>query len=1056
MKRPAFRPIIDVVFLMLFLSICSHGRAQTDNIFFEHLTVTDGLSQNSVHAIVQDHQGYLWLATQDGLNRYDGYDFVVYRHQSDAGSDDEARVKLSNSTVWSLYEDSKGTLWAGTANGLNRYQRATDSFVQYNHDANDAGALSHPVVLALLDDSAGNFWVGTSRGGLNLLDRDTGRFTHYRHDPGDVTSLSSDRINTLVEGKNGVLWIGTEDAGLNRFDVSTGQVTRYRHQPDVANSLSSDDVTTLMMDSEGTLWIGTNTGGLNSLDPDTGRITRYLHDAAVPGSISSNSLRSLYEDSQGRMWVGHYLGGGLDLFDRDTGVFTPLNYQPGVANSLSDDHVLAVLEDSSGILWFGTHVGGLNKYDAKQARFRHYQHQWWHDNSLSQNTVRAFYRDDRTLYIGTEGGLNALDLDTGDFTHYVHDPADPQGIPHNIVRALDMDAQGQLWLATHGGLSRFDPATETFTNYHPLDHNSPDNSASLSNDVVWRVLVDSRGQVWAGARDALNVLDPLTGRFTRYEHDPDDPGSIPGDRISALYEDRAGHIWFSTVTTGVSRLNVDTGELINFTHEPGNNNSLSNASVFSIIEDNDGIVWFGSRGGLNRFDPDTETFTVYSVADGLPNEVIYGILIDDNGLLWMSTNKGISRFDAASETFTNFGLNDGLQAEEFNNGAYFKAETGEMYFGGINGFNVFNSSDIVESTYSPPVVVTRFTVLNEDRSIDAGAPVVELSHEENYLSFEFAALDFSAPARNQYMYRLTGVDEDWIPSEGRRYASYTNLQPGRYVFEVRGSNSDGLWSSHVAAVPIYIAPALWQTVWFQVALSISLALLLLSLYRYKTISVSRRNQELELVVGDRTRELMRANESLQQEVTRRQQAEEEIRKIAYYDYLTGLPNRRLFMSLGDQALITAAREHTKAAILFVDIDLFKEINDKWGHDVGDSVLVVLAERIRSVLRASDIVCRMGGDEFVLLLTDIKDHQFAARVADKLKQAITAPVDILESVSRESHQVSVGVSIGISLYPEDDNDLERLLVAADQAMYTAKKDAQAVFRFHSDGATVAGR
>lgn len=1044
MKLPSFNRIIEFAFVLL-LGLPVPGQTQTETILFEHLTVTEGLSQNSVHDIVQDRDGFLWLATQDGLNRYDGYDFVVYRHQTGANSDAAVSTSLSNSTVWVLHEDRAGTLWVGTASGLNRFQRENDTFVQYHSDASDPYSLSHATVLALLEDSAGNFWVGTSRGGLNLLDRNTGRFNHFRHNPADSASLSSDRINSLAEGADGIIWVGTEDAGLNRFDTRTGRVTRFRHEPGNTNSLSSDDVTTVLLDSQGTLWVGTNSGGLNALDPQTGHVTRYQHDPNLAGTISSDSLRTLYEDSRGRFWVGHYLGGGLDLMNRANGVFSPVLHQPGVANSLNDDHLLTVLEDRSGILWFGTHVGGLNKYDAKQSRFRHYHHEWWNDNSLSQDTVRAFYKHGRTLYIGTEGGLNALNLDTGQFVHHVHDPQNRQGLPHNIVRAMDMDAQGYLWLATHGGLSRFDPTTQTFSSYH----HQPGNPASLSNDVVWRVMVDRRGGIWAGARDALNRLDPQTGNFVRFVHNPDDPMSIPGDRISALYEDRAGHIWFSTMTTGVSRLNADTGELKNFTHDPANSNSLSNASVFSILEDDEGIIWFGSRGGLNRFDPATGIFRPYSVADGLPNDVIYGILPDADGSLWMSTNKGVSRFDPATETFINFGLNDGLQGEEFNNGAYHRADSGEMYFGGINGFNVFSPAAIEENTYEPPVVVTRFTVLNQDRLIPGGNDVITLNHRENYLSFEFAALDFAAPDRNQYAYQLTGVDEGWVPSEGRRYASYTNLQPGQYQFQVRGTNSDGLWSRHRASLSVYIAPAFWQTTGFQVAVTMALVAILLALYRYKTLSVKRRNEVLELMVNDRTRELTFANENLQQEIMRRQQVEEEIRKIAYHDYLTGLPNRRLFMSLGEQALTLAARERTQAAILFVDIDLFKEVNDRWGHDAGDSVLVTLAERIRSVLRASDIVCRMGGDEFVLLLTDINDRQFAARVAEKLRIAITAPVTIQTGDVYNTQTINVGVSIGISLYPDDDTDLESLLVAADQAMYRAKNDAQCCYRFHSE-------
>lgn len=365
---------------------------------------------------------------------------------------------------------------------------------------------------------------------------------------------------------------------------------------------------------------------------------------------------------------------------------------------------------------------------------------------------------------------------------------------------------------------------------------------------------------------------------------------------------------------------------------------------------------------------------------------------------------------------------------------------------------MFNPATIQESTYDPSVLVTRFTVLNEDRIIGTpyrGDRDIELTYQENYLSFEFAALDFAAPERNQYAYRLTGVDSDWISSEGRRYASYTNLKPGRYVFKVMGTNSDGRWSSQIASVPIYIAPALWQTTWFQITLMSLLVLLVIFLYRYKTLAVARRNHELERVVSARTMKLTRINQSLQLEVKLRQQAEEEIRNIAYHDFLTGLPNRRLFMSLGEQALLSAAREKTKAAVLFVDIDLFKEINDRWGHDAGDTVLAVLAERIRSVLRASDLVCRMGGDEFVLLLTDINGAQFASKVADKLIRAIIDSIEIIEPVTGNPQSVNIGVSIGISIYPDNETDLEKLLVMADQAMYEAKKEQRSGHRFYTE-------
>lgn len=994
--------------------------------------------------------GYLWFGTQDGLNRYDGSDFTIYLPQTSAGN---ARVLSAQSgtthgIVNALHEDRDNNLWIGTSSGLNRFQPETNTFVHYRYLPDDPASLSHQTVSAIADDTQGKLWVGTERGGLNLLDRDTGKFTHFRHDPTDPRSISSDRISSIVE-IDGMLWIGTQDAGINYFDPASGVFTHFRHDPDDTKSLSSDLVTYLLLGSNSYLWIATRDGGLNRYSIETEVFERYQHDVATTGSISSNAVRTLYEDSADRLWVGHFNtdGGGLDLFQHETGIFIQNTHQPGVPHSLSDDHISAIYEDRGGVIWVGTFVGGLNKYNGKRKRFRHFQRDLNNPDSLSNNIIRSFYKHGRHLYVGTEGGLNVLDNNTGLFTHYLHDPAKADSIAHNIVRGLDMDDQGYLWLATHGGLSRFDPQNKTFTNFR---HN-PNDPYSIGSDTVWRVHVDNQGMVWAGTRDQLNRLDVQTGRFERFEHHPTDPQSIGGDRIIAIYEDNRADMWFSTLASGVNRFSRNTGRFINLNHLPENSNSLSDTYVFSIAEDVNGVFWFGTRGGLSRFDPVTETYTRFTTADGLPNNVIYGILIDDANNLWLSTNRGLSRFTPASLTFTNFGPHDGLQDEEFNNGAYYLADDGEMYFGGINGFNAFTPETIDQSNYSPPVVVTRFEVLNEERMIGvsfAGSQQIELHHAENYLSFEFAALDFSAPEKNLYRYKLEGFDDQWIEAGNRRYASYTNLNPGSYLFVVQGTNSDGIWSQNLARVPLYIVPAYWQTTWFQVFIMISVALLLLMLHRYKTISVNRRNAVLEVLVSERTAMLESSNTHLQAEVLQRQKAEEEIRKIAYHDHLTGLPNRRLFMSFCKQAIAVADRDKEAFAILFLDLDLFKQINDQWGHDAGDSILVAVAQRIRNVVRASDIMCRLGGDEFVLLLANVRDREFVASIANKLINTISQPVTIQPANAGVDQKINVGVSIGISLYPEDDVTLDTLLSKADHAMYEAKKAGCPSYHFHN--------
>ncbi len=1024
------RVVTTVAMLVLLTTLqavaTGNGADSRPEIIFDHVTVSDGLSQNSIQSVLQDDCGYLWIATQDGLNRYDGYSFTVYRRSAD-------ETGLTDNVVWSLYQDSEGALWIGTGAGLNRLEKATDTFVQYRHDPNNDRSLSHPIVRDIFEDSLGALWVATDGGGLNRLDRTGGEFSHVRHDPADEASLSSDRIRSITEDRNGFLWVGTEDAGVNRLNPKSLAVERFEHDPADDGSLSHDRVTRLMVDRQGVLWVATDGGGLNRLDADRRSFVRYRHEPGDAGSIASDFLQTVYEDSAGRIWAGHYRGGGVSLFNRESERFhryTSLNHRE---NSLNDDFVRTIYEDRSGVLWFGTFVGGLNKYDDRGARFRLYRNEWWNESSLSDNTVRAFYRAGSTLYVGTESGLNVLDLETGMFEHHTASDGEPGGIPHNVVRSLFPDADGNLWIATHGGLSRLNRDDGSFTTFR----HDPDDPDSISCDTVWRVYVDSRGMVWAGARNALNRLDPDTGRFRRFTHDPNDPQSIGGDRILAIYEDSFGKIWISTATSGVSVYDPVTDVFERYAYDGADERSLGSNTVFAIIESADGAVWMGTRDGLRKLDRHSETFTRYTEADGLPNNVVYGILEDEDGYLWISTNRGIARFCPQDEMFVAFDTSDGLQGDEFNNGAYYRFEDGTIYFGGVQGFNAFEPREITVSDYNSPVVITSFGVLNEEVAIEracAEEAPLQLSHRDNYLSFEFAALDFSSPETNRYAYKLEGVDKDWVYSGSRRYANYTNLPPGTYTFRVRGTNSDGVWSENTAVLSLEIAAAFWQTLWFRALVVVGLVTVAVFLYRYKTISMLRENLRLENAVHERTARLSSTNADLEQEIAQRQRAEEEIRRIAYYDYLTGLPNRRLFLSFCEKEIASCRRQARRFCIVFIDLDNFKLINDRYGHEAGDAVLAEVARRMTSIVRESDTIARIGGDEFVLLLSEVEDDRGVVTVTQKIIEAITAPIEI-----KHGQRAIVEVSIGISRFPEDDENLDGLIAKADQAMYAAKRD-----------------
>ncbi|MBL7065099.1 MAG: GAF domain-containing protein [Anaerolineae bacterium] len=836
---------------------------QASTIRFERITAEDGLSQNAVLAIAQDRQGFMWFGTEGGLNKYDGYRFIVYKHDSDDPS------TLSDDFVSSIYEDRGGDLWVGTRNGLNRFDRATGTFTRYQHDPSAPQSLGGSWVVAIYEDCEGTLWVGIEDGGLDQLDRDTDSFIHYRHDAGDPNTLSDDTVRAIYEDDSGGLWIATH-GGINRFDRATGIFTHYLHDPDDPQSLSGSDVSTIFEDHQGALWIGTEDGGLNQivLSKDEGiarsseTFVRYQHDPDDPRSLSHDRVRAVFEDSAGRLWIGTQ--NGLDLFDRGRDQFVHYRHNASDPYSLSSNSIWSIYEDRTGILWFGTYGGGLSKYNRTTDQFALYQHNPDLPNSLSDNMIWSICQDrSGILWIGTfNGGLNRLDRESGTFTVYRHDPDDPTSLGSDDVRAVLDDREGTLWVGTHsGGLGQFDPGTETFSHYRH-DHDDPH---SLSEDRVTVMYQDRGGSLWIGTRaGGLNRLDRATETFTRYQHDPDDASSLSDDRVWAIYEDRSGALWVGTLG-GINLLDVATGRFTHYVHDSDDPQSLSNDQAFSFYEDPTGAVWIGTWGsGLDRFDRATQTFAHYTEKDGLPDNVIYGIEVDAEGFLWLSTNQGLSKFDPGAETFQNYDVRNGLQNNEFNVGAHFTSESGEMFFGGIQGFNGFYPEQVMGNPHVPPIVVTAFSKFNEVVRRDLSPNEhIQLSYRDNFISFEFAALDYTAPDKNQYAYMLEGQDQDWIYARTRRHADYTNLRGGDYVFRVKGSNNDGVWNEEGVAIYLTVTPPIWETWWFRGSVILVLAGSLIGGYRLRVRSVEARSRELENQVEERTHEIEQRTQELE-------------------------------------------------------------------------------------------------------------------------------------------------------------------------------------------------
>ena len=785
--------------------------AQQESVFFERLSLEQGLSQSIVECIIQDARGFMWFGTQDGLNRYDGYQFTVLRQ------DPQDPNSLSHNNILSLCEDQTGLIWVGTFNaGLNSYDARTGRFTRFRGNQDDSSTLSNDYIRVIYVDSTNSVWVGTALG-LNKYDRATGRFGRFLSDPANPKTLSNNLVRKICEDRSGFLWVGTDD-GLNRLDPRTGEFRRYYHHPDDPRSLSDNAIRALHVDREGMLWVGTE-NGLNRLDPETGACIRYRHDPQDPYSLSSNAVYSIHEDSRSTLWIGTN-GGGLSRFDRKTGVFHSYRNNPCDQSSLSYDEIYSLCEDQSGVLWIGTWGGGINKVDTKKKEFLHYRRDPNNPNSLSHDIVWSIYEDESgILWIGTHGGgLNRFDRRANRFTHYRHDPRNPNSLSSDIVRIVLEDRSGTLWLGTNGGgIDKFERRTGRCTNYR----NSPSDPKSLSQDEIRCMYEDREGALWVGTNGGgLNRFDSATGQFTRYRSNPLDSTSLSNDYVRVVYEDSSGVLWIGTQGGGLNRFDRRTEKFKHFRENPSDPSTINNDFIMWIYESRTGVMWVLTwGGGLSRFDRKTGTFRSYTEQDGLASNATYGALEDGSGRLWISTNNGLSRFDPKTETFKNYGVPDGLQSTEFNTASFFESRSGEMFFGGINGFNAFRPEAIKDNPHVPPIVITSFTKLNHAVKLDK--PIWEqralkLSYRDYVFSFEFAALDYNAPAKNRYAYRMDGLDRDWFYTDaGKRYANYTTLPPGKYVFRVKGSNNDGVWNDEGASVEVTITPPFWGTWWFR-------------------------------------------------------------------------------------------------------------------------------------------------------------------------------------------------------------------------------------------------
>ena len=1041
---PKSKPKASLALILALLLTASFALAsEKTSMRFDRLTMDDGLSQSSVAAITQDEAGFMWFATESGLDRFDGFNFRHYHHES--GND----RSLANNFARDIARAADGSLWVATdGGGVSRWLPETDDFVTYRHDPDNDASLADDHIRTILPDARGYVWVGTRDSGLDRLHVATGAVTHYTHDVENTGSLSNDSVYALTLDAGGTLWIGTR-AGLDRLDPETGSIERF------ASQFGSNQVRSLLIDHAGLLWVGTGQAGLALFDPASGEVRRFTHEPGHHHSISSNRIETIFEDSDHRVWVG--TDAGLSLYDRDLGEFVTYRADATDLTSLGDDFVFSIFQDRGGILWIGTRTEGLNKWNPRSWSFGHVKAAGSHDNALSDTNVTSFTEDGSgNVWVGTfGGGLNVLDRTHAVIDQFRHEPGVAASLSDDRVMALLTDAAGSIWAGTMtGGLNRIDPATGAVTTYR----HDPRNPNSLAADGIMALHQDSGGALWVGTfGGGVSRFDAAAGSFVNFPHDPDDPASLSASRATSIVEDNHGVIWVGTDGGGVNRFDQDTGTWQHFIHDADDPASLSADAVYALHVDDSGMLWIGTRSGLNQlaaYDPRTATARFRQPAPGsLSTGEIYSIQSDQRGNLWLGTARGLQRYSPWGATARSFHVSHGLQGEEFNFGASFASGSGKLYFGGSNGFNVFDPAELSFNRQPPAVVVTSVDVLNEPLATDQPyerITEVNLGYEDDVVTFGIAALDYASAAENRFSYQLEGFDDDWVDAGTERRITYTNLDGGDYTFRVRASNSDGFWNNEGVAVSLRVEHPPWKTWWAYTLYALAIVAAVLAFVRHHARKFQREaeySRRLEHEVHARTDELKRRNSELRD-------ANDQLQQASTTDPLTGLRNRRyLFEQVSKDVdlVLRHYRDGTETIrpggnndllFLMVDLDHFKPVNDSAGHEAGDELLLQIRDVLLEACRYSDDVIRWGGDEFLVVARDT-NREFAATLAERIRSSLSQRVFPIGNgqVARTT------ASIGYASFPflKDQPELltwEEVLGVADAAMYEAKRKRNA--------------
>ena len=872
-----FRPIsaalsarlLAALLLPLLLALCTHalGAAPRATLRFEHLSVAQGLAQESVLAVVQDRDGFMWFGTQNGLSRFDGYRVINYR-----STPGKART-LSNNWVRVLHLDRHGRLWLGTDGGLNLYDPVTQSFTVFVPAEIARRGNGNRHIKAIVGDGRDGLWLATSDG-LQHFDTVLRRFTTWHHEKGNERSLSDDSVTALALDAAGRLWIGT-GAGL---DSMAPDRSGFEHHPSGLDA-RANPVRALMVDGEQRLWVG-RLGGLERRQltgADAGTVRRF----GPADGVGRWWITALYRDAGNEIWIGTHDNGLLRWRGREDS-FDSQRHAVTDRHSLGDNQVSALYRDRLGTFWVGTWYAGVSRVDLGSGGFARIVRRDDAPDALADNKAQALLSDGDKLWVGTGSALNHLDPATGKTVVYRHDPDNPNSPIDVPATALARDRNGRLWIGSRTGITAFDPVSKRFSRLTL--------PGGAEANQVRGVVAGPDGLLWITTRGGLHRLDPDTRKVDSYRHDPTKSTSLADDTVRPVLHDRRGRTWVGTFD-GLDLMEPASGRFRHFRHDPYDAASLSHDEVHYLFEDSRGDIWVGTAIGLNRMVTAADgsvSFIRYTTRDGLVDDSVAGILEDADGRLWVSTTSGISSFDLANNRWRSYTAADGITEGAFFDGAALRGLDGTLYFGGFNGITAFDPRAIRDNRVPPRPVITGLQIFN--RPIEQALPglltgpventeAVTLPADASVFSLEFSALHFAAPERNRFAYRLDGFDRDWVQADaGKRFATYTNLDPGTYVFRVRAANKDGVWSEQVAALAITIEPPPWGTPWFR---AMAVLLLVTSIYaavRMRMSGLRRQKEQLARQVSARTEQVEQQNRVLESQTRELREQEGRVRQ----------------------------------------------------------------------------------------------------------------------------------------------------------------------------------